>query len=151
MTTIWPTTPPPSIRDGRLRIRYSTSSPIGTDVHPEAVRAVARTVELLASLGHDVEEAAPAIDGAALAKSYLHVYFGQIPAMVRRAQALGARRDDVELMNRILVTLGDSVPASRLSKARATVSARHLLAWDRGGRLVDIDIGTSRVKALTPG
>jgi amidase len=84
-------------------------------VHPEAVRAVARTAELLARLGHEVEEAAPAIDGAALAKSYLHVYFGQIPAAVRRAQALGARRDEVELMNRILVTLGDSVSATRLT------------------------------------
>ncbi len=100
---------------GRLRIGYSTVSPIGTEVHPEAVRAVARTVELLARLGHDVEEAAPLIDGAALAKSYLHVYFGQIPAAVRRAQALGARRDEVELMNRILVTLGDSVSATRLT------------------------------------
>ncbi len=95
---------------GRLRIGYSTVSPIGTEVHPEAVLAVSRTAELLTHLGHDVEEAAPSIDGAALAKSYLHVYFGQIPAAVRRAQALGARRDEVELMNRILVTLGDSVP-----------------------------------------
>jgi amidase len=100
---------------GTLRIGYSTVSPIGTDVHPEAVRAVAHTAQLLAQLGHDVEEAAPVIDGAALAKSYLHLYFGQIPAAVRRAQALGARRDDVELMNRILVTLGDSVSATRLT------------------------------------
>jgi amidase len=100
---------------GKLRIGYSTASPIGTDVHPEAVRAVAHAARLLAQLGHDVEEAAPAIDGAALAKSYLHLYFGQIPAMVRRAQALGARRDEVELMNRILVTLGDSVSATRLT------------------------------------
>jgi amidase len=100
---------------GRLRIGYSTASPIGTDVHPEAVRAVAHTAQLLARLGHDVEEAAPAIDGAALAKSYLHLYFGQIPAVVRRAEALGARRGDLELMNRILVTLGDSVSATRLT------------------------------------
>jgi amidase len=100
---------------GRLRIGYSTVSPIGTDVHPDAVRAVIRTAEILAGLGHDVEEAAPSIDGEALATSYLHVYFGQIPAMVRRAQALGARRDEVELMNRILVTLGDSVSATRLT------------------------------------
>jgi amidase len=100
---------------GKLRIGWSTASPIGTDVHPEAVCAVSRTAALLSSLGHDVEEAAPAIDGAALAKSYLHLYFGQIPAAVRRAQALGARRDEVELMNRILVTLGDSVSATRLT------------------------------------
>jgi len=100
---------------GRLRIGWSTASPIGTDVHPEAVRAVERTVRLLASLGHDVAEAAPAIDGAALAQSYLHLYFGQIPAAVERARALGARKGDLELMNRILVTLGDSVSARRLT------------------------------------
>ncbi|WP_075795437.1 amidase [Massilia putida] len=100
---------------GKLRIGYSTVSPLGTDVHPEAVRAVAHTVRLLAQLGHGVEEAAPVIDGAALARSYLHVYFGQIPAMVRRAQALGARGGDMELMNRILATLGDSVSATRLT------------------------------------
>jgi amidase len=100
---------------GRLRIGYATASPIGTDVHPEAVRAVEHTARLLARLGHDVEEAAPAIDGAALAQSYLHLYFGQIPAAVARAKALGARRGDLELMNRILVTLGDSVAATRLT------------------------------------
>jgi len=100
---------------GRLRIGFSTASPIGTDVHPEAVRAVERTVRLLASLGHDVEEAAPSIDGTALAQSYLHLYFGQIPAAVERARALGARGDELELMNRILVTLGDSVSARRLT------------------------------------
>lgn len=100
---------------GKLRIGYSTISPIGTDVHPEAVRAVAHTAQLLARLGHDVEEAAPAIDGAALAKSYLHLYFGQIPALVRRVQAQGARGGELELMNRILVTLGDSVSATRLT------------------------------------
>jgi amidase len=100
---------------GRLRIGYATASPIGTDVHPEAVRAVEHTARLLARLGHDVEEAAPAIDGTALAKSYLHLYFGQIPAAVAGARALGARRGDLELMNRILVTLGDSVSATRLT------------------------------------
>jgi amidase len=100
---------------GRLRIGYSTASPIGTDVHPEAVRAVEHTARLLARLGHDVEEAAPAIDGAALAQSYLHLYFGQIPAAAARARELGAQRGDLELMNRILVTLGDSVSAARLT------------------------------------
>lgn len=113
--------PPAPYRDlmrrapGRLRIGWSTVSPIGTEVHPEAVRAVERTVRLLTSLGHDVREAAPDIDGAALAQSYLHLYFGQIPAAVERARALGARKGDLELMNRILVTLGDSVSARRLT------------------------------------
>jgi len=100
---------------GKLRIGYSSVSPIGTPVHPEAVKAVERTVALLRGLGHEVEEAAPELDGAALANSFLHVYFGQVPAMVARARLLGARTGDVELMSRLLVTLGASVPAGRLT------------------------------------
>jgi amidase len=100
---------------GRLRIGFTSASPIGTEVHPEAGLAVERTARLLESLGHHVEEAAPQIDGAALAQSYLNVYFGQIPAAVARAKALGASERDLELMNRILVTLGSSVSATELT------------------------------------
>src|SRR6201996_3134597 len=64
---------------GRLRIGFTAASPIGTEVHPEAAAAVSDAAKLLGSLGHEVEEAAPEIDGASLAKAYLHVYFGQVP------------------------------------------------------------------------
>jgi amidase len=100
---------------GRLRIGFSTVSPIGTEVHPEAVLAVRRAATLLSGLGHEVEEAAPELDGMALAESYLHLYFGQVPAIVARGKALGARPGDVELMSRLLVTLGASVSAGRLT------------------------------------
>jgi amidase len=100
---------------GRLRIGFTTASPIDTEVHPEAVKAVEQAARLLESLGHHVEQAAPGIDGAALAQSYLHMYFGQIPASVARAKQLGAKERDLELMNRILVTLGSSVSAVKLT------------------------------------
>ena len=100
---------------GHLRIGFSTASPIGTEVHPEAVLAVQKTVALLRGLGHEVEEAAPEVDGAALAESFLHMYFGQVPAMIARGKALGARSADVELMSRLLATLGGSVSAGRLT------------------------------------
>ena len=35
-----------------------------------------------------VEEAAPEIDGASLAKAFLHVYLGQVPAMAALAAPL---------------------------------------------------------------
>ncbi|MEW6369675.1 MAG: amidase [Pseudomonadota bacterium] len=100
---------------GKLRIGFSTVSPIGTEVHPEAVAAVQRTAQLLRGLGHEVEEAAPQVDGMALAESFLHIYFGQVPAMVARGRALGASAGDVELMSRLLVTLGAAMPGARLT------------------------------------
>ena len=99
----------------RLRIGFTAISPLGTDVHPEAVAAVANAARLLTSLGHDVEEAAPAIDGPLLARNYLHVYFGQVPAAMARAFAAGARRSEFELLTRIIETLGKATSAATLT------------------------------------
>jgi amidase len=97
-------------------------------VHPEAVAAVRDACALLQRLGHEVEEAEPAIDGAALASSYLHIYFGQIPAIVARGKAAGAHSAEIELMNRVLVTLGSSISARKLTEqlAQWNVFARSL-------------------------
>ena len=111
---------------GRLRIGFSAASPIGTDVHPEAKAAVERAAALLRGLGHEVEEASPEIDGAALAKAFLHVYFGQVAALVAQARAAGARREDFELLSRVLATLGGAVSAGALTT--------HLLKWNEFAR-----------------
>ncbi len=110
----------------RLRIGFTSASPIGMEVHPEAVAAVNDAAKLLASLGHDVEEAAPEIDGAALAKAFLHVYFGQVPAMVAQARANGARLSDFELLTRVIATLGGAVSAGGLTA--------QLLKWNEFAR-----------------
>jgi amidase len=107
---------------GRLRIGFSTRSPIGTAVHPEAVRAVEAAAQLLGRLGHEVEEAAPQIDGAALAKTYLHIYFAQVPAAMALAKAQGAREGDFELLTRVLATLGRTISAGE--------SALQLAKWN---------------------
>ena len=92
----------------RLRIGFSTASPIGTPVHPEAVAAVRVAVGLLQSLGHEVEEAAPAVDGQALAVSFLTMYLGHVNATVRQARQAGAARSDFEPLTRLLSTLGEA-------------------------------------------
>src|SRR5215475_8227884 len=111
---------------GRLRIGFTSVSPIGTDVHSEAVAAVNEAAKLLVSLGHDVEDAAPEIDGAALAKAFLYVYFGQVPAMVAQARAAGARYQDFELLTRVLATFGGAVSAGALTE--------QLLKWNEFAR-----------------
>jgi len=98
----------------RLRIAWSVASPIGTPVHEEAVEAVRRTVKLLQRLGHVTVEAAPEIDGQALAQSYLQMYFGLVPAAVDWAKSQGARERDFEPLTRIMATLGRTQSAARL-------------------------------------
>lgn len=124
-----PAAPPPrpyrhllAERPRRLRIGWSTASPIGTPVHAEAVAAVQGAVALLRSLGHEVEEAAPAIDGEALARSFMHIYFGQVLASVRYALARGATRDDFEPLTLLTAEIGRTVDAG--------VLAAELIAWN---------------------
>jgi amidase len=113
--------PPPA-----LRIGFTTASPLGTPVHAEAVAAVTDAARLLASLGHHVEEAALDIDGPLLARGYLHIYFGQVPAAMARAYAAGARRREFEPMTRIIETLGKAVSAPTLTA--------HLAQWNQHAR-----------------
>ncbi len=97
---------------GRLRIGYDVASPIGAPVHPEYVRAVQRAAEQLAPLGHTVEEARPEVDGQALARSFVSMYFGQVAASIAQARELtGARAREFELETRILGLLGRSLSA----------------------------------------
>jgi amidase len=104
---------------GRLRIGFSVRSPIGGEVHRECVRAVEDTVKLLRQLGHDVEEAAPEVDGNDLARAYLTMYFGQVAANVAGAKALtGATDEDFELDTRALALLGQSLSAGEYVRSR---------------------------------
>jgi amidase len=110
----------------RLRIGFTTTSPLGTAVHPEAVAAVADAARLLSSLGHDVEEAAPQVDGPLLARNYLHIYFAQVPAAMARARAAGAKRGEFELLTRVIETLGKATSAATLTT--------HLALWNQHAR-----------------
>ncbi|MCE4557702.1 amidase [Roseateles cellulosilyticus] len=110
----------------RLRIAWCADSPIGEPVHDEARLAVERAVALLRGLGHSVEAAQPDIDGRALANSYLHLYFGQVPAAIANAVAQGGREEDFEPMTRLIATLGRATSAQTLTQ--------ELLRWNNYAR-----------------
>jgi amidase len=65
---------------GRLRVALTTASPLGTDVDPACAAAARDAGELLASLGHDVREAAPDWGGDGLMEDFLPVW-AAIPAL----------------------------------------------------------------------
>lgn len=97
---------------GRLRIAFSTRSPIGTKVDPEALRAVESAAQLLSSLGHHVEQAEPKIDGQALARDFLGTWFAQMAAQVDLVRAAtGCGDDGFELDTLAIAALGRTMSA----------------------------------------
>jgi amidase len=98
---------------GKLKIGFTVKSPIGTEVHPEAVRAVRDAAKLLESLGHHVEEAAPAIDGMQLAQDFIVMWFANCAAtvdVIRRQTGCG--KDGFEFDTRVMADFGHASRAS---------------------------------------
>jgi Asp-tRNA(Asn)/Glu-tRNA(Gln) amidotransferase A subunit family amidase len=56
---------------GRLRIAWTAAAPNGATVEAEPLRVLRETARLCADLGHQVEEASPAIDGGAVVPTFL--------------------------------------------------------------------------------
>ena len=99
---------------GSLKIAFNTRSPLDTEVHPENARAVEETARLLEGLGHTVVEDRPAIDGKALASSYLAMYMGEIAADIEELELIlgrKAKRGDVEALTWTLGLLGRAYSA----------------------------------------
>ncbi len=124
---------------GRLKIAFNTRSPIGTPVAPECVKAVEDAARLLEGLGHYVQQDLPDVDGKALAKSYVTMYFGEVAADIRELQGMigrRARRRDVEaatwLLGRLgrIVTAGDFVEAMRCWDLEARNMGRFFEDYD---------------------
>lgn len=101
----------------RLRIGFSTRSPLGAPVDAECIEAVHHSAALLEALGHHVEEAEPDIDGQALAATYLEMYFGQVAADVARAQRV-CGSSEFELETRALAALGGAMSAGEYVRSR---------------------------------
>lgn len=78
--------PPPELpfrseigRDpGSLRIAFTDVPLMGTSVHPDCTAAMMDAVQLLEDLGHHVENAAPEVDGAALAEDFLTMLCAEV-------------------------------------------------------------------------
>ncbi|OYV24637.1 MAG: amidase [Rhodospirillales bacterium 20-58-10] len=105
---------------GRLRIGFSTASPVGGVVEPEMVKAVQAAATLLESLGHIVEEAAPAVKGAALSRCYMAMYFGHVAAAVKTFEKrTGAKESSYHPDTRAVALLGRSMSAEAFVTMRA--------------------------------
>jgi amidase len=114
---------------GKLRIGFSTASPVGGRVDPEHIAAVLAAAKLLESLGHEVEDAAPAVNGKDVARCYIGMYFGHVAAAVAKVRKLtGAAETAFETDTRAIALLG------RALSAAAFVAMRH--EWNGFARAV---------------
>ncbi|MDY6822720.1 MAG: amidase family protein [Thermodesulfobacteriota bacterium] len=108
-------------RPGKLKIGFSTRSPLGMSVHENCVQAITETTGLLTDLGHEVEQNDPTVDGNALAMSYFIMYYGEVAAEVdAMGDYLGrkARAEDMELMTWTMNRLGRTFTAGDFVRAK---------------------------------
>ncbi|HZZ83246.1 MAG TPA: amidase [Anaeromyxobacteraceae bacterium] len=124
---------------GRLRIAFTTRSLFGRTTHPDCAAAVKATARLLASLGHEVEEAHPPFSREPLVRAYLVALAATIRAdleelAVHSGQKLDPSRLEPETW--ALAIAGRVLPADAVAWARAETqrAARGLAgffgAWD---------------------
>ncbi len=100
---------------GALRIAFNTKRPDGSEADAEVVQAVHAAAKLCESLGHTVEEAAPAVNAAELSKAQLLLISANIAATVdARLAALGRplQQGDLETNSMMMAEIGRSVTAS---------------------------------------
>lgn len=103
-----------------LKIAFWPDAPSGVKPDADASAGLKATVELLESLGHIVEEAAPPLDGELLAKSFIFNISANIAALVddeakRRGRDL--TDEDLEKVTAAMANLGRSVPMVELARA----------------------------------
>lgn len=97
---------------GKLRIAFSTRSPIGTEVDAEAIKAVEKAAQLLTDLGHHVEEAEPAMDSEAMVRDWLRVWFANCAMAVEEARKAGLDgADDFEIDTQVIAAVGRDMGA----------------------------------------
>ena len=76
---------------GRLRIAFTAHPFLGHTTHPDCVKGLAATVDLLRHLGHEVIEAAPEIDREAFAVAFLTLVAAEARADIEQAARLAGR------------------------------------------------------------
>lgn len=119
---------------GRLRVAMTAANPLGVEVDPECLRAMRTAAELLAALGHDVRETAPAWPGADALRLFIQVFGPAVSLGIMYGQLLAGRppgEEDIEPLSRAMFeraeTLGSVGYLGALAQLQAM--ARGIVAF----------------------
>jgi amidase len=93
---------------GRLRVAMSADNALEADVDPECMRAMYETADLLAALGHEIEEASPALPGKDTLRLFVGAFGPAISLQLTYGELLAGRppaEDEIEPLSRVLADL----------------------------------------------
>lgn len=110
---------------GSLRIALDTRPPVPVPVDDSAVAAARQMAGVLAALGHEVEEARPAIDSDLALDGFSAIYLAAAAAdyaMVQAVAGKSAARRGTEAPTRFLAYLGRCLSAGQLTTARRQIN-----------------------------
>ncbi|MGZ8650198.1 MAG: amidase [Solirubrobacteraceae bacterium] len=113
-----------------LRIAMSAENSLGVEADPECLRGMHATADLLASLGHEVEEAAPGLPGAEILSVFSQVFGPAISLGITYGELLAGRppeADEIEPLSRAINELSGA-----LSSVDYLVAVAQLQALARG-------------------
>ncbi|WP_340022112.1 amidase [Paenibacillus sp. FSL K6-1096] len=99
----------------KLRIAFTTASPVGTPVSAEAVKAVLKTVKWLEAEGCEVEEKLSPVNGVRLMDNYYTMNAGEVSAMflsLESAMGRTIRAEEVDIVTWVLAEAGKQVSAA---------------------------------------
>jgi Asp-tRNA(Asn)/Glu-tRNA(Gln) amidotransferase A subunit family amidase len=111
---------------GRLRIAFTTGDKNGAQANRECVEVLERTARLCADLGHDVEEAAPELDGPLAWRTFLTLVAVGMKVNLEGHPTAGRppRDGEVERVTMATARLAESI--SPADYVRATQAAHRL-------------------------
>ena len=107
-------------KPGKLRIAFTTKPMLGKNVHADCVKGMEETVALLKSLGHEVAEDAPAIDGEEYSLHFLTILSAHMRVDIEEAAEAAGRKvsvDDFDIATFGAAMFGITLKASDYAKA----------------------------------
>jgi amidase len=122
---------------GRLRIAMTATNPLDVDVDPECVHGMRQAADLLASLGHDVEEAGPHMPGRDGLAMFIGAFGPAVSMGISYGELLAGRPptdDEIEPLSRAIHQRSQEVTAVGylVTVAQLQALARGLVAFFAG-------------------
>ena len=97
---------------GRLRIAMTAENALEAEVDPECLRGMNETADLLAQLGHEIEEASPALPGKDTLRLFTGAFGPAIALQITYGQLLAGREpedDEIEPLSRELAGIANGM------------------------------------------